>query len=167
MTANQTVKISHDHTKIYPLGGILIQEEMTAIRSKLESRIILDFSNGKYSKNKIKQALRQCEVINILEGENRDDWLVYDNQIKVGMYTIKLRLPLDGPSTCSKLKDYGDFEISIYDTLSKEHSINLQKDSRFKDQYWVSYNFFGRLRIKHLIDIVTHCKRLDKLKAFL
>ncbi len=140
---------------------------MTAIRSKFESRTILDFSNGKYSKNKIKQALSQCEVVNILEGEDRDEWLIYDNQIKIGMYTITLHLPFDCPSTCSKLKDYGDFEISIYDTSSKERSINLQKDSRFRDRYWVSQNFFGKLRIKHLIDAITYCKRLDKLKAFL
>ncbi len=140
---------------------------MTAIRSKFESRTILDFSSGKYSKNKIKQALRQCEVINILEGEDRDEWMIYDNHIKVGMYTIALNLPFDCPSTYRKLRDYGDFEISIFDTSSKEHCINLQKDSRFKDRYWVSHNFFGKLRIKHLIDIIAHCKRLDKLKAFL
>lgn len=167
MPADQAVKFSHDRIAIYRLKGILIQEEMTAIRSKLESRIILDFSNGKYSKNKIKQALRQCEVINILEGEDNNEWLVYDNQIKVGMYTIVLHLPLDCPSTYNKLKDYGDFEITIFDTSYRENSINLRKDSRFRDQYWVSHNFFGKLRIKHLVDIISHCKRLDKLKAFL
>ncbi len=33
--------------------------------------------------------------------------------------------------------------------------------------YWINDNFFGKLRIKHLVDILFHCKRLDRLKAFL
>jgi len=84
------------------------------------------------------------------------------------MYTISLLLPFDSSSTWSKLKDYGDFEVRVSDTSDrKTTSINLKKDSRFSNQYWVSKNFFGKLRIKHLVDIILYCRRLDKLKAFL
>lgn len=129
---------------------------MTAIRVHEEPRIICDF-DGKCSKNKIRQTLRACQITN-LEGNT-----VYDNRIKVGMYTINIWLPFDleGPR---KLREFRDFEIAISDGSA---SIDLKKDSRFKNQYWVKHNFFGNLKIKHLVDIITYCQRLDKLKAFL
>ncbi len=139
---------------------------MTAIRSHEEPRTVLDFSNGKCSKNKIRQSLRGCHLTSL---EENDDYEVtlYQNEIKVGMYSIVIQLPFDleGPR---KLKDFKDFEISIYDGADHKTSrVNLKKDPRFRSQYWVSLNFFGKLRVKHLIDIIAHCKRLDKLKAFL
>lgn len=129
---------------------------MTAIRVHEEPRTICDFS-GKCSKNKIRQALRACQITNI-EGDT-----LYDNRIKVGMYTINIWLAFDleGPH---KLSEFREFEIAISDGKSQ---INLKTDPRFKNQPWVSYNFFGKLKIKHLIDIITHCQRLDRLKAFL
>ena len=137
---------------------------MTAIKAKSQDRVILDFSAGKCSKNRVKQALRQCDVINWDEGkEDRNELTIYENQIKVGMYTIHLELPFDTPEGWRKLRDYGDFQV----TISDGRTIDLKRDGRFKNQYWVSQNFFGKLRIKHLIDIITHCHRLNKLRAFL
>ncbi len=139
---------------------------MTAIRSHEEPRTVLDFSNGKCSKNKIRQSLKDCHLTSL---EENDDYEVtlYQNEIKVGMYSIVIQLPFDleGPR---KLKDFKDFEISIYDGADHKTSrINLKKDPRFRNQYWVNLNFFGKLRVKHLIDVVAHCRRLDRLKAFL
>lgn len=135
---------------------------MTAIKAKAESRVILDFSNReKCSKSHIRQALRQCEVINWKEDGN--ELVIYDNQIKIGMYTITLELPFDSADTWRQLKDYGDFQVIIDDG----QIIDLKKDGRFSSQDWVSYNFFGKLRIKHLIEIIKRCSRLDKLRAFL
>lgn len=139
---------------------------MTAIRSHEEPRTVLDFSNGKCSKNKIRQSLKDCHLTSL---EENDDYEVtlYQNEIKVGMYSIVIQLPFDleGPR---KLKDFKDFEISIYDGADHKTSrINLKKDPRFRSQYWVNLNFFGKLRVKHLIDVVAHCRRLDRLKAFL
>lgn len=139
---------------------------MTAIRSHEEPRTVLDFSNGKCSKNKIRQSLKDCHLTSLEENEDYEVTL-YQNEIKVGMYSIVIQLPFDleGPR---KLKDFKDFEISIYDGADHKTSrINLKKDPRFRGQYWVSLNFFGKLRVKHLIDIVAHCRRLDRLKAFL
>lgn len=132
------------------------QGSMTAIRVHEEPRTILDFS-GKCSKNKIRQALRSCKITNI-EGD-----ILYTNEIKVGMYTINIWLAFDleGPHY---LREFREFEIAIYDG---KKAINIKTDPRFKDQYWVQHNFFGKLKIKHLIDVISHCKRLDKLKAFL
>ena len=132
------------------------QGSMTAIRVHEEPRTICDFS-GKCSKNKIRQALRTCQITNI-EGNT-----LYDNRIKVGMYTITIWFPFDleGPR---KLREFRDFEIVIFDG---EKQINLKTDPRFRGQYWVQHNFFGKLKIKHLIDIIIYCQRLDKLKAFL
>ena len=139
---------------------------MTAIRSHEEPRTVLDFSNGKCSKNKIRQSLKGCYLTSL---EENDDYEVtlYLNEIKVGMYSIIIQLPFDleGPR---KLKDFKDFEICIYDSPDRKTSrINLKKDPRFRGQYWIDLNFFGKLRVKHLIDVVTHCQRLDRLKAFL
>ena len=139
---------------------------MTAIRAQEEQRTILDFSHGKCSKNKIKQALDSCYLTSIEEIEE-NEVKFYLNTIKVGMYFIKLQLPVDllGPRT---LKEFHDFEVNIYDDPdSKAKRIDLKKDTRFKHQEWVRYNFFGMLRVKHMVDIISHCQRLDRLKAFL
>lgn len=138
---------------------------MTAIKARSVSRLILDFSAGKCSKNRIKNAIRNCEIVSVEPCTHEcNQWNIYNNQIKVGMYTIHLQLPFDGPDSWRKLKDYGDFQVTISDGGP---AIDLKKDGRFKNQYWVPSNFFGKLRIKHLIDIVAHCHRLNKLRAFL
>ena len=108
-------------------------------------------------------SLRNCEVISIKEDKNCPEFTVFSNEIKVGMYTISLELPLDGSFNWHRLREYGDFQISIHDTKL----IDLKKDVRFKEQPWIKYNCFGQLRIKHLIDIISYCHRLNKLRAFL
>lgn len=139
---------------------------MTAIRAQEEQRTILDFSQGKCSKNKIKQSLDSCYLTSLEELEENEVKL-YLNTIKVGMYSIEIRLPFDlsGPR---RLKEFHDFEIAIYDSPDpKAKRIDLKRDPRFKSQEWVHNNFFGKLRVKHVVDIIAHCQRLDRLKAFL
>lgn len=141
---------------------------MTAIKATSERRTILNFSDEDCSKNRIKQSIRKCEIVGLKQGDEDHEFTLYSNEIKVGMYTVVLELPFDSSLNWHKLKDYGDFQISIYDSSdSKSPCIDLKKDSRFKNRYWVANNFFGKLRIKHLIDIVAHCHRLNKLKCFL
>src|SRR5689334_4083054 len=137
---------------------------MTAIRAHQERRLLLDFSEGKHSKNKIKQSLRQCNVVSVKQDED-DEYTIFTNEIKVGMYTIRLHFPFDCSKDWNKLRDYGDFEVSIHERSGP--ALNLSTDGRFRYQYWTKHNSFGNLRIKHLIDIIAHCKRLDGLKAFL
>jgi hypothetical protein len=134
---------------------------MTAIRISGEARTILDFSQGKCSKNKIRQALKTCRLSSLEDGTKGP--VLYTNLIKVGLYTVDIQLPLDmeGPH---RLKEFKDFEVHIY---RGKDCINLKTDPCFKNQCWVDKNAFGQLRVKHLIDVVSHCKRLDKLKAFL
>jgi hypothetical protein len=137
---------------------------MTAVKAKSESRVVLDFSTiNKCSKNHIKQALRGCEVVCVEESKEPNEFTIFRNEIKIGMYTVVLELPFDSPLTWRHLRDYGDFQVSIYDSSH----IDLKLDNRFKSQYWVLENFFGKLRIKHLVDIISHCARLDKLKSFI
>lgn len=136
---------------------------MTAIKAKYEGRLVLDFSKGKYSKNKIKQALRKCEIISSKPGIKPNEVTVFVNTIKIGMYSLYIQLLPDSPSSWNKLSQFGDFQVQIADPWA----IELEKDGRFKHQYWVKNNFFGKLRIKHLIDIIAHCIRLNNLKAFL
>lgn len=139
---------------------------MTAIKATAENREILNFNN-KCSKNSIKQSLQRCEVISLEQLVKANEFKLYRNTIKIGMYIVALELPLDSALTWHKLKDYGDFQVGIYDNADpKAASINLKTDARFNTQYWVNNNFFGKLRIKHLIDIIAHCARLDKLKSF-
>jgi hypothetical protein len=153
-------------SQIYQLCGMLCKEEMTAIKVKTEKRIILDFSDMHYSKNKIKTALRKTEIVHARI--NNDFTTVFHNDIKIGMYTIHLHLPFDSSLKWSRLKDYGDFEVSIFDTEDpKDSRIDLKRDQRFRAQYWIAKNFFGKLRIKHLIDMIVYCQRLNKLRAFL
>lgn len=136
---------------------------MTVIKLKKVGRQILDFSVGKHSKNKIRQALRSCEISAFKTGGDSNEIIHYTNTIKIGMYTIFLCLPHDSPSNWNRLRQFRDFMIGIYDP----NLIDITKDSRFKDQYWVSKNRFGQLHIKHLIDIIAYCQRLHRLRAFL
>lgn len=140
---------------------------MTALKATIERIVVLDFSKSKCSKNQIKQALRNCEFIHCKKGEG-NEVTIYSHFIKVGMYEIFIYLPHDSSDNCNRLRQYGDFEAHIYDTDDeKDSAINLKKDGRFNSQYWVSKNSFGQLRINHLIDIIAHCYRLNKLRAFL
>lgn len=141
---------------------------MTVIKATSQERVILNFNGKKCSKNHIKRALHQCEIVSVEIGKTPFEYVKYDNRIIVGMYCITLFLPFDSPAGWHKLKDYRDFAIVIHDTDKRQaRGIDLKKDSRFKDQYWVSQNFFGKLRIKHLVDIIAHCHRLHQLRAFL
>lgn len=139
-------------------------EEMTALKIEERPKTILDFTGLKSSKNSVRMALQQCQINNIIEGKT-GELTIFRNEIKVGMYRIVLALPPDSPTDCSRLKDYKDFEVLVYD--EEDIAINLKKDKRFKDQYWVQYNFFGKLRTTHLADIILYCQRLDRLRAFL
>lgn len=137
---------------------------MTAIRAHEEPRTILDFSQGKCSKNKIRQALRTCRLASISSSDgDYPDVVLYRNEIKVGTYSVVVLLPFDVEGS-HRLKEFKDFEVHVYRGKDR---INLKADPIFNSQYWVSKNAFGQLRVKHLIDIISHCKRLDKLKAFL
>lgn len=136
---------------------------MTIIKVKSEHKIILDISNKIYSKNKLKGTLKTLQIIH--EETSGHNVTMYVNEIKIGIYTIVLYLPYDSSPKWNRLKDFGDFEISIFER-SIPTCINLAKDNRFKQQYWVNKNFFGKLRIKHLIDAIIYCQRLDRLNAF-
>lgn len=140
---------------------------MTAIKATPQDKVILDFSTGTCSKNRIKQALRKCEIVNMEQRDKTKEYVLYENIIKVGMYTIVLYFPFDSSPAWRKLRDYGDFNISIHDDPERADEVDIKRDPRFKGQYWVNKNFFGQLRIKHLIDIIAHCHRLNKLRAFL
>lgn len=135
---------------------------MSAIKSKYEHKTILDFSDKKVTRNSIQKSLRQAEFIQTYY-ENSGVSLTYiDNEIIVGMY--KIRLFLDVVDGAKKLRDYGRFQISIQ---GGSKWINLTRDSRFKSQTWIKSNENNQLNISHLVDIILHCQRLDKLKSFL
>lgn len=139
---------------------------MSVIKGKPDYRIILDISNGKYSKNQIKKTLRSIEVFNLQVIQGTNSFTFIQNIIKIGMYTIRLWLPGDAPPEWNRLKNFGDFQISIYENLDKKE-LDIKKDWRFKNQYWSNKNFYGKLRIKHLIDIIIHCYKLNSLRSFL
>jgi hypothetical protein len=135
---------------------------MTVIRSSHSLRNVLDFSGAHCSKNQIKQALRALEVQTV-EHQDGNRYYIH-NQIKVGMYIIQIVTnPQEG---LLKLKDLDVLLISIYEVNGKL-PIQLDRDGRFKHQYWVQHNINSTFKVKHLVDAVAHCQRLDGLKAFL
>lgn len=143
---------------------------MTAIKSKQESRVILDFTNQKYTKKYIKKSLTTAEVLEILEPENLENIVFIENNILIGMYRIHLLFSsLDATASRHKLKDYGKFKIAIFERCSRnrEKQILLKKDKRFKSQNWVDKNFNYKLGIRDLTDIICLCQKMDHLKAFL
>ncbi len=143
---------------------------MSLIKGKQEFRTILDFSKGKLSKNKIKLALRQAEVLEVVRREDESAAFV-ENFINVGMYEVRLIFPsVDAERNRSRLKEYGKFRIGIYEraNLGKSmNNINIAKDRRFKNQYWVDLNKDYSLGINTLVDVIMYLRRLDNLKMFL
>ncbi len=137
---------------------------MTALRAREKPRTILDFSNFKCSKSGVHKILKTCKIPSLVDGKSLNDFIIYNNEIKVGIFTITLQFPLDISFDPCNLVDQKDFEIIISENYS---SVDLKRDSRFKNEYWVNQMFFGKFRIKHLTDAIIHCKRIDQLKAFL
>ena len=141
---------------------------MTCVRFGNEKRTVLDFTGDTdLSKNKIKEALRALQITTIGHTEDKGAHYI-ENQIRVGMYTVKIY-----PGVMEgfhSLKEFGDMFVQICETGS-DVPISLKNDGRFKNQYWVksgtSQASAQHIKINTLTDIIKYCYRLDKLKAFL
>jgi hypothetical protein len=134
---------------------------MTLANSVMKQKVIIDFGNEIYSKEQIKGVLASCPIIRIQQ-IGAKDFIIYSNIIKIGTFQIALILPLDAAPGWHLLSEYGDFMMYVYDPFC----VDLDQDSRFKDQTWVSKNCFGKLRVKHLVNAIYFCMRLSALKAF-
>lgn len=138
---------------------------MSLIKGKTEFRTILDV-NSKASKNQINKALRQVEVIELVCNEDANHYTFVENDIVVGMYNIRLEFYSISTEQRSRLKEYGGFKVSIYEN-NNSTGIKLNRDKRFKNQYWVKLNQDYKIRTNILTDIIMYTKRLDELKLFL
>lgn len=143
---------------------------MSLIKGKQEFRTILEFSKEKLSKNKVREALRSAEVVEVVRLDNNGHTFV-ENMINVGMYQVRLFFSsIDAGPTRSRLKEYGKFRIAVYERSSfgkSMNNINLTKDRRFKTQYWAKLNEDYNLSITNLVDVIIYLNRLDNLKMFL
>lgn len=143
---------------------------MSMLKAKLESKVILDFSKGRVTKNRIRQALRKVEVLEHLKVNGVNT--IRDNFIEVGMYRIQITPYALSTERRKHLREYGGIRVVIFDR-SVEHGIvywtntTIERDKRFKHQPWTKLNKDYKIRIKHLIDIIYYCHRLNKMRAFL
>lgn len=144
---------------------------MSLIKGKQEFRTILDFSKGKVSKNHIKRSLRKVEVREVVKLPESNTFTFVENNITVGMYQLRLSFQsVDSFNDRTKLKEYGGFRIAVYERNRKANilkNINLDKDKRFCNQYWLDSNKNYGLRINNLVDIIMHLSKLNNLKMFL
>lgn len=145
---------------------------MSLIKGRQEFRTILDFNGkNKISKNKIRQALREVEVCELVCLPDTSIYTFVENDITVGMYQIRLSFSsVDSSRSRNRLREYGGFRVAVYERSKKGnvlHNINLFNDRRFKSQHWVETNKDYNLRMKHLVDIIIHLNRLNRLKMFL
>ena len=144
---------------------------MSLVKGKQEFRTIWDFSFNKISKNRIKQSLRQAEVLEVIQQEESSICTFVENDIIVGMYQIRLFFNhREVGQHRTRLRDYGGFRIAIYERTRKGtvlHNINLNKDSRFKHETWIDLNKDCNVRIKNLVDIIILLQRLNSLRMFL
>ncbi len=144
---------------------------MSVNKVKHEYKTILDFSDQNVTRVKVKRTLNSVDIAALYQLESNNlftsQMICVENEIKVGMYKICIALsPAIQRITNHKLKDFGDFTIQIYELGKECKEINLKRDNRFRDQYWVQKNNSG-LKVIDLTDIVCHCNRLDRVKAFL
>ena len=145
---------------------------MTAIKCIQENKTLLDFSEyEKVSKNLVKQMLRQVDIVSY---QDRGNCVSHNNYfINTGLYKIKLLLDDSYGSGARKLRNFGSFRVEILD--AKDKPIHLWHDKNFSEQYWVWKNYAASViggkeegqRVNDLINIIIHCSRLNKLKAFL
>jgi hypothetical protein len=136
---------------------------MTAIKITTEHKTILDFSDGKVSRNHITNKVRCADFLEFTHNDKYDmrTYLSYD--IKIGIYTVYVDL-LHTASCAKKLKDYGTFCVRIFEG-GKE--VNLKRDVRFRTQSWAKDSNKFKMRIPHLVEAIMFCNRLNHLKAFL
>lgn len=119
---------------------------MTAIRITSEHKTILDFSDGKVSKNHIMNKLKTADFLEFkYSDKGLRTYLNYD--IKVGIYTIFVDL-FHTQSCARKLKDYDRFNIRI---LEGNKEIDACEDSN----------------PSRLADAIVLCSKKNVLKAFL
>ena len=135
---------------------------MSLVKAKRKENTILDFTDSKITKNKIRESLRLLRIKNVYC--NKSNLTIYDNFVKVGTYNIKLVLQENYDNKPKKLKDFGRFQIRLFDQ-GKE--VILDKDYRFKKQLWIKSNINHGLTISNLIDTIIYCNKLHKLKIFL
>lgn len=141
---------------------------MSLIKGKQEFRTILDFSINT-SKRQIKQSICQADVLELIHHEGSNTFI--ENYIVVGMYQIRLIFNYhDADLRRTRLAQYGGFRIAIYERTRKGtvlQNINLNKDSRFKNELWIDLNNNSNLRTKNLVDIIILLHRLNNLSMFL
>jgi hypothetical protein len=135
---------------------------MSLVKAKRKENMILDFSDSKISKNKIRKSLRLLRIKNVYC--NKNNLTIYDNFVKVGTYNIKLVLHENYDNKPKRLRDFGRFQIRLFD---QNKEIILNKDYRFKKQTWIKSNTHHSLTIRNLIDTIIYCNKLYKLKIFL
>lgn len=141
---------------------------MSAIKSRMESRVIFDFTDQALTKKSIKNILKKIEVREIDSDKDLSEVIFIENSILVGSYEIHLSFSFVSTEDRRYLKEYGRFKVFISEKLSrKNRNIDLKKDGRFKNHSWVKKNAEYKLGINDLTEIIELCNKLDRLKAFL
>lgn len=147
---------------------------MTVVRTNRHMfQTVLDFSGERCSKNKIRQSLKTLEVMSFNYDEKTNTNLMVENYIRVGIFDIQLILPVE--TGTRKLKDFSGMAISIkerdknFDPSSFESYVRQRESYKrlFGKQYWNQHNSMSGFKIKHLVDAIQYCQRLNNLKAFL
>lgn len=141
---------------------------MSAIKSKQESRTVLNFNLNLPAKDQIKKILDDIEVADLYYSKDVGDVTFIDNNIIVGMYKIQLLFYSPNTNNKQKLKHRNKFKISLFEINSfGDKRINLGKDSRFNLCSWIKLNEKYQLCTEELSEIICICHRLNILKIFL
>lgn len=137
---------------------------MTTFKLSTQPQIIFDFSPPNYSKAQIKQALRELKIRCLEYNLELNSNILINNVFKIGMYELHIETaPIFG---LHKIRDFSELSVSFYETGSNKY-ISWVSDGRFKNQSWAIDNALSQLSISQLVDIIYHCKRLNKLNAFI
>lgn len=140
---------------------------MSANRVKHEFRTAINFDGSRVSKYKVGRLIREAEFPFI---EYRGaETLVFDHEIKIGHYVIRLLLNTVSfkSSIPNKLNQYGGFGIRMYQEQNGQlKEIWLNKSNFFREESWICRNENSMLNISDLVSIILLCNRLDRLKAF-
>lgn len=141
---------------------------MSVVRVKYEFRTLFDFGNNALSKNKIRKVLRETKIQT--KDVNLENVPIFiRNEISIGMYLIKLELPLkqaDQRNFCP-LKAFGKFNVDIYQqNVHGSNKIDISKHCIFKKKDWAGRLDSYQVGVADLADIILLCSRLERIKAF-
>ncbi len=134
---------------------------MSAKKVKKESNIILSINKKNTSKSYIIKSLRKSIAKDCCFSGD-DVSVLYDNEIIIGMYKIKIEFYFIKTEERKSLRDWGRFRINLLQ-MKDGFDFPVTSEKVFHKYQTGKYD----MTIKSLVDLIHLCCKVNDLKVFL